>query len=174
MSFLDELKKWTHPYDDEDDDFEDALEVVKPKWSNFFMTYVMVSIFTTLWSILFLIPGIIKSYSYSQALYIQAENPDLGWRECIDRSRKMMDGHKFELFTVHLSLIGWMILIVITFGIATIWFVPYLMVISVNYYLRLTNQDNVIEVTGIKVCKCCGSSVKDDFKYCRNCGSIIE
>ena len=126
--------------------FEEALEVVKPKWSNFFFTYVMVSLFTSLWSLLFLIPGIVKSYAYSQALYIQAENPDMGWKECIDRSQKMMDGHKWRLFCLGMSYLGWAILCAFTFGILYLWVAPKMQQASFLFYLKVSGIGYGVEL----------------------------
>ena len=129
-----------------DDTFEQTIEVIKPKWSNFFMTCVMMNVFIWLWSLLFIIPGIVKSYSYSQALYIQAENPDMNWKDCIRKSQEMMNGHKMELFLVHLSFIGWAFLVALSFGIVAIWVVPYIQVVTTKYYMYLSNDSDVVTV----------------------------
>ena len=82
-------------------------------------------IFIALWSMLFLIPGIVKIYSYSMTEYILEENPELSANEAIDRSRFMMRGHKFDLFWLQLSLIGWFFLCILTGGIGFLWLEPY-------------------------------------------------
>lgn len=82
-------------------------------------------IFIALWSLLFLIPGIVKIYSYSMTEYILEENPELSANEAIDRSRFMMRGHKFDLFWLQLSLIGWFFLCILTGGIGFLWLEPY-------------------------------------------------
>jgi len=160
--------------------FEESIEPIKPKWSNFFTTYVMVSLFTALWSFLFVIPGIVKSYAYSQALYIQAENPDMNWKECIQKSQDMMYGHKMELFKVHLSMIGWILLVSFTLGIAAIWVVPYLTTISTKYYMYLNNDQECITVDAnvviehVVTCPFCGQETNEDSKFCPKCGSAIK
>ena len=82
-------------------------------------------LFIVLWSLLLIIPGIIKAFSYSMTQFILEENPELSANEAIDHSRAMMKGHKFDLFWLLLSFIGWGILCIFTFGIGYIWLTPY-------------------------------------------------
>ena len=83
-------------------------------------------LFTFLWSLLFIIPGIVKCFSYSMTPFILEEHPELGANEAIDHSRAMMKGHKFDLFWLILSFIGWGFLCLFTFGIGYLWLVPYM------------------------------------------------
>lgn len=75
-----------------------------------------------LWGLLFVIPGIVKSYSYAMTPYIMAENPEMTASEAITASRKMMDGHKGELFWLELTFIGWDILANFTLGLNNVSF----------------------------------------------------
>ncbi len=102
-------------------------------WSAFKVQF-LVGLYTFLWSLLFIIPGIIKAYSYSQAMYILAENKGKPALECIEESKQMTDGHKAELFVLGLSFIGWGLLCAITFGIAAIWVAPYMQATMTNAY----------------------------------------
>ncbi len=102
-----------------------------------FKTIFLTGLFTALWTLLFIIPGIIKSYSYAMAPYIIAENPSVGALEAISRSGRMMRGHKMELFVLQLSFIGWILLTIITFGIAAIYAVPYMQTAQVNFYNKI-------------------------------------
>ena len=86
----------------------------------------LVMLFTFLWSLLFIIPGIVKCFSYSMTPFILEEHPELGANEAIDHSRAMMKGHKFDLFWLILSFIGWGFLCLFTFGIGYLWLVPYM------------------------------------------------
>ena len=81
--------------------------------------------FNFLWYLLLIIPGIIKSYEYSMVPYILAEEPNLDSSEIITRSRDMTDGHKFDMFVLQLSFIGWNILGALLFGIGIIFVTPY-------------------------------------------------
>lgn len=105
-------------------------------WSAFKVQFLM-SLFTLLWTLLLIVPGIIKSYAYSQAMYILAENPEIGAREALKRSEEMMQGHKMDLFVLNLSFIGWYLLGAITFGIAYIWVMPYVQATLTNFYNEL-------------------------------------
>lgn len=91
-------------------------------------------LFIALWTLLFLIPGIVKSFSYAMTPYILEENPELSANEAIDRSRAMMKGHKFDLFWLELSFIGWMLLSFLTLGIGLFWLVPYMQTASAAFY----------------------------------------
>ncbi len=105
-------------------------------WSAFKVTF-LVGIYTFLWSLLFFIPGIVKAYSYSMALRILAENPGKSARECIKESMAMTNGHKWELFVLNLSFIGWIFLMPFTFGILGIWLIPYMNATVTNAYESL-------------------------------------
>ncbi len=99
-----------------------------------FKAQLLVSVFTFLWSLLFVIPGIIKGFSYSQTMLVVAENKGISAREALNRSKAMMEGHKMDLFVLGLSFIGWGLLCGITFGIAYIWVGPYMQATLVNFY----------------------------------------
>lgn len=86
-------------------------------WGGAFCLRLLTGIYITLWTMLFIIPGVIKTYSYAMAPFIMTEHPELGANECITRSRQMMDGHKFELFCLELSFIGWAFACIFTLGI---------------------------------------------------------
>ena len=108
------------------DDFWSAFKVI-----------LLVGLFTFLWSLLFVIPGIIKSYSYSMSMYILAENKGKSALACINESKAMTQGHKMDLFVLDLSFIGWMLLGSITLGIAYIWVFPYMNATHLNAYNSL-------------------------------------
>ena len=96
--------------------------------------FVLKNIYITLWSMLFVIPGIIKTYSYYMAEFILAENPELTANQAITKSKEMMKGHKFELFVLQLSFFWWFLLGGITFGLAYIYIVPYMGATFTNFY----------------------------------------
>lgn len=95
---------------------------------------ILVGIFTFLWSLLFLIPGIIKGLSYSQACNILAENPDMTPMEALNESKRIMNGHKMDLFILGLSFFGWALVGVITLGLAYIYIAPYMQATTMNFY----------------------------------------
>ena len=105
-----------------------------------FVLYLLVSIYTFLWSLLFVIPGLIKSFSYSMAFFIQNDNPDYTPSQCIDESRRIMDGHKMDAFLLMLSYFGWLILSAFTFGILLIWVIPKMELALYSFYLDITGK----------------------------------
>jgi uncharacterized membrane protein len=78
-------------------------------------------IFLSLWTLLFILPGLIKSYSYAMSTYILVNEPTVDVVASITKSRQLMDGKKMKLFMLDLSYLGWYILSLFTLGILTIW-----------------------------------------------------
>ena len=107
--------------------------------------YFLNAIFTFLWSLLFIIPGIVKSYAYSQAYYIyydtyQTTGQTPGYLDTITASRRIMDGHKGQLFWLDLSFIGWHMLAILTFGIGYLWLTPYISATKAAFYEELPKE----------------------------------
>lgn len=96
--------------------------------------WILVEIFTFLWTLLLIIPGIVASLSYSQAFFILADNDSISPREAIKLSKRMMQGYKWRLFCLGFSFIGWIILCIITFGIGYIFLMPYIQTAYTNFY----------------------------------------
>lgn len=118
---------------------EDAFCGFNDFWSAFKVNF-LVGLFSGLWSMLLVIPGIVKSISYSMSLYILAENKGKPALECIDESKRMTEGHKLELFVLGLSFIGWLLLGYFTLGIAYIWIIPYMQTTYANVYRSLKSS----------------------------------
>lgn len=95
---------------------------------------LITSIYTFLWSLLFVIPGIVKAYSYSMVYYIKNDNPNFTWKQCIDESRRIMHGNKARLFLLDLSFFGWIIVGSLCFGIGMLWVIPYKEAARANFY----------------------------------------
>lgn len=114
------------------------------KKTNLFIPYILISlltgIFTVLWSILFIIPGIIAALSYSQALLIALEEPGIDAMDAIKKSKELMDGHKMDYFVLNLSFIGWGILGIFTCGILYFWLIPYISVTQMHFYNALLEE----------------------------------
>lgn len=106
-----------------------------------FLLGLLSSLFTALWSILFVIPGIIKYYSYSMAFYIQQDEENKDWKYCLDKSISMMKGHKWQLFCLDLSFIGWYILGAIFFGVGMLFVMPYHETAKANFYEALRAEN---------------------------------
>ena len=106
-----------------------------------FLLGLMTSLYIFLWSLLFLIPGIVKSYSYAMAPFIMQDDPSKNWKQCLDESREMMNGHKAQLFWLEFSFIGWILLGMLCFGIGVLFVTPYIMQARANFYLSLKEQN---------------------------------
>lgn len=105
------------------------------------LTFFMMQLFIFLWSLLLIIPGIVKSFSYAMTPYILMDHPEMGWREAITESRRMMDGHKGRLFVLMLSFILWGLFVVITLGIGVLYVAPYMEATTANFYRALKEED---------------------------------
>ena len=104
-------------------------------------TMFLKDLFIFLWTLLFVIPGIIKSYSYRMVPYILADNPELSAMEAITKSREMMNGNKWSAFVLDLSFIGWVVLAILTCGILAIFYVnPYIYSTQAALYEELKAQ----------------------------------
>lgn len=119
-------------------------------WLHVVWGMILSTIYIFLWTLLLIIPGIIKSYSYALTPYILVEHPEMSANEAIEESMRLMDGHKFDLFYLQLSFIGWAILSILSFGLGFFWLIPYQMTAQAAFYRDIKNeamplQDNVIE-----------------------------
>lgn len=106
----------------------------KELFSRVLTTTLLYYVYVFLWSLLLLIPGCIKSYSYAMTPYILKDNPEMKNNAAIEESMRMMDGHKLELFMLDLSFIGWAILSILTCCIGFLWLAPYMNMARVNFY----------------------------------------
>ena len=98
-----------------------------------------------LWSLLFIIPGIIAGYSYAMTSYILAENPEQTASDAIDRSKQRMSGNRWRLFCVQISFIGWEIpSALLTFGIGSLWITPYKQAAIAAFYREVSGTERII------------------------------
>lgn len=105
--------------------------------------YLLTSIFTFLWALLFIIPGIVKQYAYSQAYFVyydEYSNTGIApsYLDSITESRRLMNGFKGQLFLLDLSFIGWHILCLFTLGIGYLWLTPYIHATKAAFYNNLS------------------------------------
>ena len=110
------------------------------KFTKSLVLYLLQTLYVFLWSLLLIIPGIVKSYSYSMAFYIMNDHPEYTATQCIDESRRMMQGHKLDLFCLHLSFIGWILVSMLTCGIGLLWVEPYMQLAQANFYEELKKE----------------------------------
>lgn len=113
---------------------------IKEFWSktNLFIPYLVISILTAvfvfLWSLLFIIPGIIAALSYSMVYFVKLDNPDMSEIDALKRSKEIMNNHKLDYLVLLLSFIGWQILSILTFGILSFYVTPYMELTICNFY----------------------------------------
>lgn len=122
---------------------EDSSEMVGDQFKVFnrygrvLGTSLLVFLYTLLWTLLFIIPGIVKSYAYAMTPYVMDDHPEMDAEECIHESRMMMQGYKWKLFCLDLSFIGWALLCCLTFGIGLLWLQPYIEASHAKFYDEL-------------------------------------
>ena len=111
-------------------------------WQTTAVARFLQSIYIILWSLLFIIPGIVASYSYAMTEYILAEDPELTATEAISRSKQMMYGNHWRLFCLEFSFIGWSILCSFTLGIGNLWLTPYKQAAIAAFYREVSGTEH--------------------------------
>ena len=115
-------------------------------YGNVVVTMLVKDVKVFLWSLLLIIPGIVKAYEYRMVPYILAEHPELSYSEVLRISSEMMDGQKWNAFVLDLSFIGWYILGAFTCGILNIfWVNPYVYATDAELYLELSMDDRNLD-----------------------------
>ena len=120
-------------------DFQDLFSQFHRFGQGFAQKFLRI-LYITLWSLLFVITGIVKSYAYAMTPFIMAENPEMSANDAITASRELMDGHKGDLFILDLSFIGWGILAAVTCNIGHLALNPYRNAAYAAFYKDLTTQ----------------------------------
>lgn len=119
-----------------------------PHWKTTAAAKLLQSVYIFLWSLLFIIPGIVASYSYAMTNYILAERKDLTASEALRLSKEMMYGNRWRLFCLQFSFIGWGILSALTLGIGDLWLNPYTEAATAAFYREISGTWYVDETTG--------------------------
>lgn len=107
------------------------------RYKNLVITMLLRSIYNTLWYLLLIIPGIVKSYSYAMVPYLLAENPGIPPSRAIEMSMQMTSGHKWQMFVLDLSFIGWFLLGALALGIGSLFVLPYFNTTHAELYVAL-------------------------------------
>ncbi|MBK5448993.1 DUF975 family protein [Bacillus sp. TH22] len=115
--------------------FSDGSKLMK-----LFLTYLLMYVYLMLWTLLLIIPGIIKSFSYSMTYFILNDRPEYTANQAITESRRMMNGHKMDYFLLCLSFLGWFILSILTVGIGFLWLAPYFYSTSAAFYKEISKE----------------------------------
>lgn len=118
-------------------------EQIKGNYQRSFFVYGLVTLFTFLWGLLLIVPGIIKSYAYAMAAYIAEDEPETAPMETLRKSEQLMKGHKLDLFILDLTFIGWYMLGALCLGIGIIFVLPYHYMARAEFYQELVTANEV-------------------------------
>ncbi len=111
-----------------------------PNFGNALLLRFLMALKTFLWTLLFIVPGIVAAYRYALAPYLMAEHPELSATEAIEQSKQLMAGHKGRLFCLELSFIGWYILVAFTGGLGWVFLAPYVKAAITAFYYERTER----------------------------------
>ena len=153
------------------------------------MTFISLSFFfKLLWTLLLIVPGIIKAFAYALVPYLLSDDKykDLGYREVLKKSEEMMNGHKMDYFVLNLSFIGWYLLVLPTLGLILIWLSPYVTTAQVKFLndvkedfegksgAKKEEKSDSKKETAKKECPNCKTENDADVEFCTNCGQKFE
>ena len=119
--------------------FSDFIEGFN-NWARAILTVLWQLLWVTLWTLLFIIPGIIKAIAYSQMFYIIVEYKNVSITKAMRISMEITKGHKWDLFVMYLSFLGWDLLSIMTVGILQLWLLPYKNMTYINAYHSLVKE----------------------------------
>ena len=119
------------------------------KFSDVILYNLVTGILTLLGTLLFIVPGIMISYSYTLGNFIMIDEPDISFEDAMKKSKEMMKGHRWELFKLDFSFAGWFILSIFTLGILTAWIQPRMYTAHMVFYARLKKELYGEDINGI-------------------------
>ncbi len=122
---------------------EEKIEKIFEGFKHFtrtFLAYFFILLFTFLWSLLLIVPGIIAAISYAMTFYIMVDDQEISAMDAIDKSKEMMQGYKWKFFCLGLRFIGWALLAILTLGIGFFWLIPYMKVTAAKFYDDIKNK----------------------------------
>ncbi len=114
--------------------FKDLFRGFVENFGENFLLGLVKGLFIFLWSLLLIIPGIIKAYAYAMSEYLMVRERDLTAMDALKKSRTLMKGHKMQLFVLELSFLGWILAVIATLGIASIYVVPYMKTAKTEFF----------------------------------------
>lgn len=130
-----------HLADRQDSDITDIFTPFKQQFGNSIIFCILQWIYVFLWSLVFVIPGIIASFSYVMAPYILAEHPEMSASDALKLSKDMMRGNKGKFFCLQFSFIGWILLSVFTFGIGILFLIPYINAANAEFFNEVSGKN---------------------------------
>lgn len=120
---------------------ENSIDGIRNNVLGSLLTGILYNVFVAIGSMIFVIPGIIFSYSFSMAFYVINDHPEMTAMEALRESRRLMNGHKMQYFILNLSFIGWMLLGSLCFGVGTLWATAYMSTANAVFYEELLASD---------------------------------
>ena len=120
---------------------ESSIDGIRNNVLGSLLTGILYNVFVAIGSMIFVIPGIIFSYSFSMAFYVINDHPEMTAMEALRESRRLMNGHKMQYFILNLSFIGWMLLGSLCFGVGTLWASAYMSTANAVFYEELIAND---------------------------------
>ena len=128
-----------------------AMEIgFRSNYKNNVLVMFMTQLFIALWSLLFIIPGVIKHYQYYLVEFLLSENPNIDYHDAMETSKRLTMGHKMNIFWMEISFIGWYLLGALTFGLVNLFYTnPYYEATKAELYIALAHpeESNIIEAT---------------------------
>lgn len=125
-------------------DLSDLFRGFKDDFGGTLLIGLMSSLFSILWGLLLVIPGIVKAYGYSMAYYIKIDHPDYDWRTCLSESQRMMKGHKMQCFLLDLSFIGWFFVSALCLAVGSFWVIAWVDAATAEFYEALSSEPQVL------------------------------
>lgn len=125
-----------------DVDYNYLIKPFKDGFKEAFLGMLMMYVFVFLWTLLLIIPGIVKYYAYRMVPFVLAQNPNMDWKEALDLSKEMTYGEKLNIFILDLSFLGWMILAIIPFCLGVPFLFPYIQATYTELYIKLSEKMN--------------------------------
>ena len=129
-----------HITQDDTDFISNTFKIGFSQWIRTAVGILLATVYIVLWCCLFVIPGIIMSFAYAMVPYILIDRPDLSISQAVRESRLMMRGHKWDLFILSLSFLGWILLSIITFGLGFLFLLPYMQGAVASFYESIKPQ----------------------------------
>ena len=120
--------------------FKEVFAGFKVKYGRNVGALILAAIKLILWTCVFIIPGIIKSFEYAMLPYVLADNPELSSKEAFKKTNELMKGNKWRLFKLDFSFIGWYILCGLTLGLGTFFLIPYVEAAMAEFYVEIKNK----------------------------------
>ena len=118
-------------------DFGDLFKGFTDNFVGTMLLGILQSIFISLWSLLLIVPGVVKSYSWAMSFFIMQDDPSKDWSTCLKESAEMMNGYKWQLFCIDVTMFLWALLGSLACGIGMLFVFPYQYMSHANFYLAL-------------------------------------